>query len=497
MEPTAWQVTLDDLEQRRAASYAMGGPERLGRHRAAGKLDARARIAALLDPGSFSEIGTLAGGKVPADGIVTGSGLIEGRPVMVGAEDFTTIAGTIGPISNSKRYRIAEQALRQKIPLIMLLEGAGFRPGDHGRGRAPVDLIMQSRCSSFVPVVTGVMGASAGHGALIAPMSDFCLMTQGGSVFTAGPPVVRESTGEDVTKEDLGGPGIAVASGLVHNVGVDDADVIGQIRRYLSYFPSSAWSYPARATHVEDSGPRATPELIELVPREGRKVYDMRRVIDVVVDRGDWFEVQPGFGRGVICALAHLGGDPVAIVANQPRVMAGAIDANAADKAAHFISVADAFHLPLLFLADNPGMLPGTRSEKAGVLRSGARMFAAQSVASTVKVHLTLRKAYGFGSMVMAMAGFDGQIASFGYPGATLGAMGAAAQSSAMGASDDLATALRDSELAASYRSAENLGFDELLDPRETRNALLRAVQRGLYARQSAAEPTLRGAIFP
>jgi acetyl-CoA carboxylase carboxyltransferase component len=498
MEPTAaWQVTLDDLEQRRAASYAMGGPDRLERHRAAGKLDARTRVQTLLDPGSFSEIGTLAGGKVPADGIVTGSGLIDGRPVMVGAEDFTTIAGTIGPISNSKRYRIAEQALRQKIPLIMLLEGAGFRPGDHGRGRAPVDLIMQSRCSSFVPVVTGVMGASAGHGALIAPMSDFCLMTQGGSVFTAGPPVVRESTGEDVSKEELGGPGVAVASGLVHNVGVDDADVIAQIRRYLSYFPSSAWSYPARGTHQDDLGPRETPELIDLVPRDGRKVYDMRRVIDVIVDRGDWFEVQPGFGRGVLCALAHLGGDPVAIVANQPKVMAGAIDANAADKAAHFISVADAFHLPLLFLADNPGMLPGTRSEKAGVLRSGARMFAAQSVASTVKIHLTLRKAYGFGSMVMAMAGFDGQVASFGYPGATLGAMGAAAQSSAMGASVDQAAALRDSELAASYRSAENLGFDELLDPRETRNALLKAVQRGLYSRQSVAEPALRGAIFP
>ena len=159
--------------------------------------------------------------------------------------------------------------------------------------------------------------------------------------------------------------------------------------------------------------------------------------------------------------------------------------------------MADAFHLPLLFLADNPGMLPGTRSERAGVLRSGARMFAAQSVASTVKVHLTLRKAYGFGSMVMAMAGFDGQVASFGYPGATLGAMGAGAQSSAMGASAELAASLRDSELAASYRSAENLGFDELLDPRETRNTLLKAVQRGLYARQAAAEPALRGAIFP
>ncbi len=495
--PNAWQATLDDLDQRRAASYAMGGPDRVDRHRAAGKLDARARIAALLDEGSFREIGTLAGGAVAADAIVTGTGRLDGRSVMVGAEDFTSVAGTIGPVSNSKRYRIAEQALRQKIPLIMLLEGAGFRPGDHGRGRSPVDLIMQARCSSFVPIVCGVMGASAGHGALIAPMADFCVMTQGASIFTAGPPVVRESTGEDVTKETLGGPAVAAASGLVHNVAVDDSAAIAQIRRYLSYFPSSAWSYPGRSPLTDDTGPRLTPELLERVPRDGRQVYDMRRVLDVIVDRGDWFEVQAGFGRAIICALAHLGGEPVGIVANQPRVMAGAIDSDAADKAAHFISVADAFHLPLLFLADNPGVLPGTRSERAGVLRSGARMFAAQSLASTLKVHLTLRKAYGFGSMVMAMAGFDGVTASFGYPGATMGAMGAGAQSSAMGASADQAEVLRKTELAASYRSAENLGFDELLDPRDTRNALLAAVQSGLSMRQASAEPALRGAIAP
>ncbi len=501
MTPTesasAWQATLDDLEQRRAASYAMGGPDRVERHRAAGKLDVRARIAALLDPGSFCEVGTLAGGEVAADAIVTGSGLIDGRPVMVGAEDFTSVAGTIGPVSNSKRYRIAEQALRQRIPLIMLLEGAGFRPGDHGRGRSPVDLIMQARCSSYVPIVCGVMGASAGHGALIAPMSDFCVMTEGASIFTAGPPVVRESTGEDVTKDQLGGPAIAAASGLVHNVAADDAAALQQIRRYLSFFPSSAWSYPARATDTSDTGLRATPELLEIVPRDGRKVYDMRRVLDVVFDRGEWFEIQPRYGRAIVCGLAHLGGEPVAIVANQPRVMAGSIDASAADKAAHFISVADAFHLPLVFLADNPGVLPGTRSEKSGILRSGARMFAAQSLASTLKVHLTLRKAYGFGSMVMAMAGFDGLVASYGYPGATMGAMGAGAQSRAMGASDDQADVLRKTELAASYRSAENLGFDELLDPRETRNALLSAVARGLAMRQAPAEPSLRGAITP
>jgi acetyl-CoA carboxylase carboxyltransferase component len=501
LQHDGWQATLDDLERRRDASLAMGGTDRLARHGAGGKLDARARIDALLDPGSFRELGMLAGGEIAADAIVTGAGLIEGRPVMVGAEDFTTVAGTIGAASNSKRYRIAELALLQKIPLIMLLEGAGFRPSDHGRGRSPVDLIMQARCSGQVPIVCGVLGPSAGHGALVAPMADFCVMTEAGSIFTAGPPVVKQPTGEDISKELLGGPSVAVASGLVHNVAASDEQALAMIRRYLSFFPSSAWSYPAArgsdGSDGADTGERLTPELLDLVPREGRKVYDMRRVIDVIVDRGDWFDVQPTFGRAIICALAQLGGEPVAIVANQPRVMAGSIDSDAADKAAHFISVADAFHLPLVFLADNPGVLPGSRSERAGILRSGARMFAAQSMASTPKVHLTLRKAYGFGSMVMSLAGFDGQVASFAYPGSTLGAMGAGAQSSAMGASADLAESLRAAELAASYNSAESLGFDELLDPRDTRNALLGAVKRGLYARQAAAQPVLRSAVLP
>jgi acetyl-CoA carboxylase carboxyltransferase component len=494
---SAWESTLDDLDRRHEASQAMGGPERLAKHRAAGKLDARARVEALLDPGSFREIGALTGGAVPADAIVAGAGLIDGRPVMVGAEDFTTLAGSIGGGSNSKRYRLAELALVQKIPLIMLLEGAGFRPGGHAPGRFPVDLTMQAQLSGLVPVVCGVLGASAGHGALIAPMADFCVMTELASVFTAGPPVVKQSTGEDVSKEDLGGPSVAVPSGLVHNVASDDADAVQQIRRYLSYFPSSAWAYPASRPEDEKTLPRSTPELLDLVPRDNRQVYDMRRVIDSIVDSPDWFEVQPRFGSAMVCALAHLGGNPVAIVANQPRVQAGSIDSRAADKAAHFISVADAFHVPLLFLADNPGMMPGTRSERAGVLRSGARMFAAQTIATTPKLEITLRKAYGFGSMVMAMTPFNGQVATFAYPGATMGAMGAAAQGSAIGADADQSAALRQAELAASYRSAEGLGFDELLDPRQTRNALLSALSRGLWTRQSAAEPVRRSAITP
>src|SRR5207248_1843964 len=212
-------------------------------HHSAGKLDVRTRIERLVDRGSFVELGTLVG-KVPADGFVAGSACVDGRPIMVGAEDFTVLAGTIGSGSNAKRYRIAELALRTRVPLVMLLEGAGFRPEDHGR--APTDLLVQARCSGRVPVVTGVLGSSAGHGALVAPVSDFSVMTERAAIFTAGPPVVSASTGEEVTKEVLGGPAVATASGLVHNVARDDDDALAMIRDYLAYFPASAWSYPER-----------------------------------------------------------------------------------------------------------------------------------------------------------------------------------------------------------------------------------------------------------
>ena len=494
----SWDETLEDLAQRRAAARAMGGSERLEKRKAPGRLNARERVDELLDPGSFHEFGTLVGGDVPADGIVAGSGTINGRPVMVGSEDFTTLAGTIGGGSNAKRYRAAELALRDRMPFVMLLEGAGARTGGHG-GRSPTDLIVQSQCSGRVPVVSAVMGASAGHGALIVPMSDFSVMTADAAVFTAGPPVVKESLGEEISKQDLGGPRVAIPSGLIHNVAPDDPSALQLIRDYLSYFPSSAWSYPPSrgARDGDDQGPRPTDELLDIVPRDSRKVYDMRRVIDVIVDNGDWSEVQPGFGGAVICGLAHLGGEPIAIVANQPRVLAGSIDANAADKAAHFIMVADSFHLPLVFLADNPGVLPGSASERAAILRSGARMFAAQTQATTVKLHLLLRKAYGFGSMVMSMISFDRQSATFAYPGATLGVMGAGAMSRAKGADSDEAAELRAAELGASYRSASTLGVDELIDPRETRDALLHALQRALWRRQAAPEPVSRTAITP
>jgi acetyl-CoA carboxylase carboxyltransferase component len=246
-----------------------------------------------------------------------------------------------------------------------------------------------------------------------------------------------------------------------------------------------------------DDGPRLLPEILDLIPRNGRKVYDMRKVLDILVDSSEWFEVQPGFGKPVICALARLGGHPVAIVANQPLALAGAIDADGADKAAHFINVADSFHLPLVFLSDNPGVLAGSKSEQAGILRKGARMYAAQTMATVPKFEVTIRKAYGFGSMVMGMIPFDGQSAVFAFPGATMGAMGAATMSRARGSDEEEAAMLRKREVEASFGSAKTFGFDELIDPRELRNVLLHSLLRALNRRQAAPEPVARIGIAP
>ena len=483
-----WKETLEDLDLRRERSRAMGGPERLAKHHGKGKLDARARLDHLLDKGTFREFGTLVGGEVAADGIVAGSGLIDGSPVMVGAEDFTTLAGSIGPGGNSKRYRLAELALRDRIPLVMLLEGAGFRPSGEHYGRTPTDLLAQAQCSGKVPMVGGparpVGRARRAGGA-------------GVRLHHHEPPgrdLHRGSAGRervDRRGDFEGGPRRAARRPGQRRDPQRRRRRRGGARRHPPVpvvLPVERVVVSAVAPDDEASEPRSTPELLDIVPRDNRRVYDMRAVLDVVFDDRGWFEVQPKFGPAMICALAHLGGHPVAVVANQPQVLAGSIDADAADKAAHFITVADSFHLPIVFLADNPGMLPGSRSERTGVLRSGARMFAAQTAATTLKLHVTLRKAYGFGSMVMSLLGFDDQVATFAYPGATMGAMSAAALSGPR-------TPTRTSRPSCARRSCRRRTgrpaprVRRADRPGRDAQRPADALQRGIYSRQAAAEP--------
>jgi methylmalonyl-CoA decarboxylase subunit alpha len=504
---TDWHPLLKDLQQRRDTARAMGGTERLERHRAGGRVDARARVERLLDTGTFVELGTLVGSvhrgvvpPVPADGLVAGHGLIDGRPVLVAAEDFTVMGGSIGLGTTAKRQRLAELAGQERVPLVVLLEGAGERAQNafERRGRAPNDLQTLAHISGLVPTVAVVMGASAGHGALTAPLMDFVVMVEGASLFSAGPPLVREATGEDVSKDELGGTAVhTTVSGVAHNAAPDDVAALDLARRYLAYFPSNAWQYPPASSSAADTGPRDLDELTELIPADPRRGYDVRPVVEVIADHNSVLEIEPAFGRPVVTALARLGGEPVAILANQPAVKAGAIDSDAADKAAHFLEVADAFHVPAVFLADNPGVLAGTAAEQSGILRHAARMFAAQARMRSPKLHVTLRKAYGFGSSLMAMNPFDRQAVTLALPGARLGAMPATGGGAAAGVDGDTQELLDHAELGGAYSSADAMSYDDVIEPCELRNALLAALRLTSARRAQPAMPARHHGIRP
>lgn len=486
----------------------MGGPERLERQHAGGRLDARARIDALVDEGTFVELGALVGSvhrgvtpTAPADGLVAGHGLVDGRPVLVAAEDFTVMGGSIGIGTTAKRRRLVDLAAQERVPIVMLLEGAGERTQNafERRGRSPNDLQALARLSGTVPSVCVVMGPSAGHGALTAPLMDFVVMVEGAAVFSAGPPLVKASMGEDVTKEELGGTAVhTVVSGVAHNAAPDDAAALQTVRTYLSYFPSNAWEHPPAPTpDLDDTGRRELDSLVDLIPADPRRGYDVRSVVDVVFDAGSVLEVAPAHARAVVTALARLGGEAVAVVANQPATKAGAIDSPAADKAAHFLGVADAFHLPVVFLADNPGVLAGTHAERSGILRHAARMFAAQARVRSPKLHVTLRKAYGFGSSLMAMNPFDQQTVTLALPGARLGAMPAEGGGQAAGLEEDAQALLEHAELGGAYSSADTMGYDEVIEPAELRNALLDALRLTSARRRLPVEPAAHRGVLP
>jgi len=480
-----WGPLLDDLAKRQARARAMGGEERIERQRTRGRLNARERLQALFDPDSFVELGALVGGvrepdepETPADALVAGMGQIEGRPALGWAEDVTVLGGSIGSAGTAKRVRLCELALQERVPLVTMLEGAGHRLTEamRSQGRAPNDLQTLADLSGVVPLVCLVLGASAGHSALAAPLADFTVMTESASMFTGGPPLVKAALGEDVSKEELGGVKVHTEqSGVAHNAASDDAAAIALARRYLSHFPSSADKPPPRRDGP-DAGPRRLDDILRLIPADERRPYDMHGVLELLVDEDSLLELQPGYGRAIVTALAFLGGRSVAIVANNPAVGAGSVDSAAARKAADFMDVAGAFKLPVVFLADNPGVMAGTKAEREGILHWAGRMFAAQHRLQVPKLHVTLRKAFGFGSSTMAMNPFDAQTISLAFPGMTLGAMPSASGGASAGLDSDAQAQVDAEQAGGPYRTASSMAFDDVIDPRELRNALLQGL---------------------
>lgn len=480
MSAEDWKDLLEEYETRMAQARAMGGPAKLEKQHAGGRNDARARVDALCDEGSFCEIGALAGGlswndlpPAPADGLVGGFGKIDGRPVVVMAEDFTVQGGSIGIAGHAKRVRLTKLALQEGIPLVMMLEGAGERAtnGLQRYPHAPNDLQVLAELQGEVPIICLVMGASAGHGALTGLFADIIIMVEGSALFTAGPPLVKMALGEDVDKETLGGAALHTEeSGVAHNRVSSEAEAFDLARAFLSFLPqnifASAPPQPAQAAGPQD-------KILDIVPRNAMKPYDICKVINLVTDEGSFLEVQPDYARNIVVGLARFEGRAVAIVANQPKVMAGTIDHKAANKASRFIERMGAFDLPFLFLTDNPGVLPGTTSERDGVLLAAARMFTAQSRLTGPKVHVTLRKAFGFGSSVMAMNPFDNQTATLSFPGISLGGVPAGSGGDAAKLTDEARKMVQEAEERAAWGTADAMSFDEVIDPRDLRARLI------------------------
>ena len=511
----SWKPEVEELERRRALALGLGGPERVARHHEEGKLTVRERLAALLDEGSFLEVGQLAGtsvwdgpvfeGITPA-AYVGGLGKIEGRSVAVGGEDFTVRGGSSPGLARRKGGQggfVEDLAKEYRLPLISLCDGAGANVAAALRAKykrlpAKDGFERYMELLGQVPVVAAVLGSCAGGPAGRAVMSHFSVMVRSSShLFAAGPPVVERALSKSVSKDELGGAAVAVdAAGSISNAVDTELEALAQIRRFLSYLPSNVWQEPP-VLPTGDPADRAEEELLSIVPRNRKRIYDMRRIIGLVLDQGSFFEIQPSFGRAVITGLGRLGGYPLGIVANNPGFNGGAMDARDADKQGRLVELCDAFHLPLIFLVDVPGFMIGVQAERIGTLRAGMRAMHVAMQATVPMLTVIVRKCYGMaGATTFSNNSLHYRIA---WPSAEVGSMPVeggvtAAFRQKIQESDDPQETTRELEeeirsLGSPFRTAEAFAVEDIIDPRETRYRLFRFVE--------AAQSYLRTELGP
>ena len=511
---------IAELQQRRAASLELGGAKRVERQHNQGKLTARERVDLLFDSNSFEELGQLAthvhtpvttipNKQTPADGVVTGFGKIEGRQAAVVAEDFTILGGSLGINNFLKKTRMIELAQRDKLPIVWLFDGAGARTDEFiGEGLAPMHHFMDiAKLSGVTPQIAGVLGPCAGDSSLLPAMMEFIVMVEGTAMLAAGgPPLVKMGTGEDVTKEELGGTDLHCRiSGVGDNRAVDDADAIRQIRRYLSYMPTNTYEYPPYV-EPDDSPDRRDEGLAGILPENKRRPYDMKKIIDRVVDRDSFFEIKSDFAKMMITGLARMNGHAVGIIANQPMVMAGAITAAAGAKHRHFMDLCNAFHLPIIFLMDTPGVMTGPQSEKEGALRAGMTIAHSFAFARVPLLTLTIHKGFGYGAAAMGGLG-AGQSTTLAWPSADFNAIPLdsgiqAAYRALLEAADDPAAEQARleaelGELCGAFPAAEQMKIDDIIEPAATRPRLIQALERALTRRTQAPTPATRWGILP
>ncbi len=489
------------LREKKEEFRGMGGPERIAKQHAQGKLTVRERIDLLFDADSFTEFGLLGhhqsslpamqGKRTPADGVVCGVGTIDGRRAAVIAYDFTVMAGSIGMVGELKATRMRELALRERIPMVWLIDSAGARiqEATGSMFARTGDLFReQVHMSGVIPQVAALMGPGAAGTAYIPGLADFVPMVRGTShMALGGPPLVKAAVGEDVTAEELGGPEVhARVSGVADLEVGDDEECIRVVRRYLSYFPSSNLERPPLA-ETGDPADRRCEGLLDLVPANPRQAYDVRKVIDEIVDEGDFFPMKPDWAKNLVTGFARFAGRPAGIVANQPMHLGGALDVNAADKAARFVWLCDAFHLPLVFLMDCPGFLVGSAVEKQGIIRHGAKMLFAVAEATVPKVTVVLRKGYGAGYYVMNGRAYEPDLI-VGWPTAEISVMGPEGavniilrrqiEQAPEEQRDEIRNQLIDGfrEQISPYIAAGWSFLDDLIDPADTRSVVCRGL---------------------
>ena len=491
------KAEIEKLRQVEETARAGGGQKRIDEQHAKGKLTARERIENLLDPGTFVEIGLLGQHQCTdfgmeknrpwGDGVITGYGKMDGRLVFLYSQDFTVLGGSVGQVHGQKIVSITRMARQAGAPIVGLIDSSGGRIQE-GTGAYSMIFAENVESSGVIPQISAVMGNCAGGGVYSPALTDFILMVEKTSqMFITGPLVIKEVTGQAIGSQELGGAKIhSQISGVADFVGQNDLDCLAKIKKLLRYLPSNCTQKPTAAQSSDDAG-RGEEALADLLPETSKKVYDMRRLISLVVDDKDFFEVKAGYARNMVTGFARMAGKPVGIVANNPFFLAAAIDCDAADKASRFIRTCDCFNVPLISFVDTPGYLPGIKEEHKGIIRHGAKMLYAWKEARVPKVTCIIRKAYGgaYSAMDSKELGADIVLA---WPSAEVAIMGAEGAVSVLYRKELDAAADKErvreekiqeyrEKFVTPYYTASKRQIDILIRPQETRLHIIRSLE--------------------
>lgn len=482
------------LEERNKKALAGGGAKSVAKQKSAGKLTARERIDILLDDNTFVETDRLvlhdcnnydmASRRYDGDGVVTGYGKIDGRQVYVYAYDFTVNGGSLGRANASKIVKLQKMALKTGAPIIALNDSGGARIQEGVNALSGYsDIFYQNvKASGVIPQISAIMGPCAGGACYSPALTDFILMVKDTSyMFVTGPDVVKTVTHEELTKAELGGAAThSSKSGVAHLVGCDEEETLMMIRELLSFIPSNNME-DGVITSSYDSAPRECTKLMSLIPENPNIPYDMKELIEEVVDEHYFFEIMENFAQNILIGFARIGGRSVGIVANQPNYLAGVLDIDASDKAARFIRFCDCFDIPIVTIEDVPGFLPGQQQEHGGIIRHGAKIMFAYAEATVPKITLITRKAYG-GAYIVMSSKETGCDVNFAYPNAEIAVMGADGAVNILyrNASDEDRNKARseyEEMFSNPYRAAEKGYIDEIILPKDTRIKLMQALE--------------------